>query len=185
MKIPRTTRGASAPPPNISLQTASVRLSYATSLRPRRRPNARLPTPEVADRLGSPFVLHQPRSRAGTPSTVASITESLEGRRTCGYWLRSSRESEWENLVNTLRTPRDLRGVIEYVSQMGDPALLQRCHGVLVDCLVVWVGDLSAREQLAGMEMARVMEHAENWGFWRADVLPGVRQGTLVPPMRN
>ena len=179
MKIPRTTRGTSAPPPNISLQTASIRLSYATStLRPRRQPQQpRLPTPEVPERLGSPFVLHQPRSRAGTPSTVASITESLPGQRTYGYWLRSSRESEWENLVNRLSTPRDLRWLIEHVSQMGDQALLQRCHGILVDCLVLWTGESGVREALNGIEIARVIEQAEMVGFWRGDVLPGVRQG--------
>src|SRR5271155_672075 len=124
MKLPRSARGTSAPPTSMSLQNASIRLSNATQFRPRTRNQLhqhRETTPQTHDtyeRLGSPFAFHQNRSRAGTPSTVASLTESLhppmgQGRpSTRAYWLRSSCESEWECRVNQLQTPADLRVLI-------------------------------------------------------------------------
>lgn len=185
MKLPRATRGTSAPPPNISITTASIRLSYATAtpqLRTRRRQPARNTTPQPLDmpreRLGSPFAFHAVGSRAGTPSTVASLTESLQhpagaGRtNTCAYWLRSSRESEWEYSVNRLQTPGELRVLIEQYHRSGDQVLLSRCHGFLVELLVVYIGDVTARETLREMDLATLMQQAETLGFWTATVLP-------------
>lgn len=184
MKLPRTTRGTSAPP--ISLTTASIRLTHATTtIRPRRQrqstpSNNRLPTPQPEDRLGSPFAFHQARSRAGTPSTVASLTESLHGGgqhgRTCTYWLRSSRESEFDYRVNQLRTPGDLRVLIGHVLQLGDQILLARCHGILVEMVSRFIGDWSVRETLERIDIQMLIQQAEGCGFWAAERLPGVQQ---------
>ena len=196
MKLPRTTRGTSAPP-NISLTSASIRLTHVTTsaptaqhLRPRRRQPPRNTTPgpqplDHCDRLGSPFAFHTPRSRGGTPSTVTSITESLhhhpvaggQGRTTthCAYWLRSSRESEFDCRVNQLQSPRDLRVLIGQVQQLGDPLLLSRCHTILVEFLCRFIqGDFGARERLQSMDLQMLIQQADAFGFWTVAVLPGV-----------
>jgi hypothetical protein len=189
MKLSRTTRGSSAPPTNVSLRTASIRLAHATTtiqLRPRRRQPIRNTTPQPSleeshDRLGSPFAFHPPRSRAGTPSTITSIAESLhipvrQGRQgPCAYWLRSSRESEWEYRVNQLRTPADLRELIEYVHCTGDQLYIGRCHEILVQSLTTFTGDLQFGETLQRMDLATLVQHAENCGFWTASVQLGTQ----------
>ena len=183
MKLPRSTRATSAPP--VSLTTASIRLSHATTtIRPRRQrqptPSNRLPTPQPEDRLGSPFAFHPARSRAGTPSTVTSISESLHGAgqhgRTCTYWLRSSRESEFDCRVNQLRTPGDLRVLIGHVLQLGDQILLARCHGILVEMISRFIGDWSVRETLERMDLQMLIQQSELCGFWVVPILPGVQQ---------
>jgi hypothetical protein len=196
MKLPRTTRGTSAPP-NISLTGASIRLTHATAtntttphLRPRRR-QQRNQTPQPQhdhhlERLGSPFAFHTPRSRPGTPSTVASLTESLHHNptaivgvagRTCAYWLRSSRESEWDCRVNQLRSPADLRVLIGQVQHLGDAVLLGRCHTILVESLWRFIqGDFSVREHLHAMDLQMLIQQAEVFGFWNGNMLPGVHQ---------
>src|SRR5256714_1059472 len=156
MRLARTTRGTSAPP---NLTAASIRLTYATitssPLRSRRRTatttqttspnNSRAQPDPRAERLGSPFAFH-PFRREGTPSTVtSSLAESLHsihppnGPRNNGgcaaYWLRSSRESEMEFQINSLRTTGDLRRLIEMGVRQDNQWLVQRCQGILVHCL--------------------------------------------------
>jgi hypothetical protein len=183
MKLPRTSRATSVPP-NISLTSASIRLTHATTticLRPRRRQPVRDTSPELSrDRLGSPFAFHPARSRAGTPSTVTSITESIPVGEKRAYWLRSSRESEWDCRVNQLQSPADLRVLIHHVQQLGDPVLLGRCHTILVDSLCRFIGDFSGREALQNMDFGLLIQQADGFGFWNAAVLQGIPENQIA-----
>jgi len=196
--LSRTARGTSAPP-NISLTSASILLGHitaSTSTTPqfqrqtRRGRHARQTTPQPSslevERLGSPFAFHT-KSRPGTPSTVASLTDSLHaphalggrggaGNR-AGYWLRSSRESELEWRIGQLRSPMDLRVLMEQVR--GDPVCLARCHGILLESLIIYaaVGEVQMRDALRAMDLGQLVQHADALGFWNAAVLPGLQQG--------
>ena len=102
------------------------------------------------------------------------------GRGTCAYWLRSSTQSEWEYRVNQLRTPADLRELIEYVARSGSQQLhLGQCHHILVQCLRLFVGDERVTEALQGMDLATLIQYAEGVGFWNASVLPGLQNHNM------
>ena len=200
MRLARTTRGTSAPP---NLTAASIRLTYATitspssPLRSRRRtatqqhgsPNGNTRHPNPPERLGSPFAFH-PFRREGTPSTVTSITETLHpinhppnaarnagggggGGGCAAYWLRSSRESEMEFQINSLRTTGDLRRLIDVGVREDNQWLLQRCHGILSQCLTVFVAG-AVGDGLQGMDLGGLVQYAESMGFWNQNFLPGV-----------
>jgi len=152
--------------------------------------------PPDRERLGSPFAFHPPpRRREGTPSTVTSLAESLHhaaappvvnarpaaaGGGCAAYWLRSSRESEWEFQINSLRTTADLRRLIEMGVRQDNQWLVQRCHCILGQCLMVFLhggGRGRGAEDEAwvqGMDLGGLVQYAESVGFWNGMVLPGV-----------
>lgn len=85
--------------------------------------------------------------------------------------------------MGQLRTPGDLRLLIEYVLRMGDAELLERCRGILVEVLgqeVAGVAGGAGERGLWGMEMGVLMQKAEVWGFWRREWLPGVERAAGV-----
>jgi hypothetical protein len=94
---------------------------------------------------------------------------------TCSYWLRSSMESEWDYRVNRLRTPADLRELIEYVDRTGDNVHAIQCHAILVQSLAMFLGgDQGSLEMLRGLNIETLVQHAGETGFWNAPILPGV-----------
>jgi len=168
MKLSRTTRGASAPPGNLT--SASLRLTHATRLS--RVTHQQTPPPH---RLGSPFSFHPIESRPGTPSTVTSEAPKLPPRP---YWLRSSRETEWEYHINNLKTPSDLRVLIEQAFRAGEQRVLNWCRGILMAALGrYYVGDLV--QDLGNSDLGGLVQHADRLGFWGLNVLP------VVPLLHN
>jgi hypothetical protein len=170
MKLPRTTRGTSAPP-TLALKAASVRLGYATAtpnLRPSRR-NPRSPEPPSRARLGSPFTFH-PISRGASPSIAEEVTAY---KPQSAYWLRSSREPEWAYLANQLSTPSDLERLITHARRSADHLLLTRCQEILVEAVLLYITGPETRESLLGMELGRLIQYADRFGFWGLDRLPG------------
>jgi hypothetical protein len=195
--LSRTTRGSSAPP--VSLTSASVRLTTITNpptIRPRRR------QPLRNARLGSPFDFN-PIQRPATPSTVTTISMSAEvhgpgalarggpppPRPTCAqYWLRSSSESELEHLINTLRSPQDLKALIDLGRRSGNSNLLTRCHTILVQNLITGLGLRRAEdvEALRSLELGGLCAHADGYGFWNMSSLPlGQQQGGMDVDMAD
>ena len=187
MKLPRSARGSSAPP--LSLTSASIRLTYATTtpaiLRPRRRTRGQ-PTQErleVRERLGSPFAFN-PVPRATSPSVSESLSVVNGGgfnasqplANKSAYWLRSSAEPEWAFLLSRVTTPTELRLVIERARGTGDNTLLARCQDLLIESLLTYAVGPETWESLHGMELLRVMQYADMFGYWGLDMIPG-REG--------
>ena len=162
-----------------------MRLTTITNpptIRPRRR------QPLRSARLGSPFDFH-PVQRPTTPSTATSLTSLTTDHRpgrpvpadcpsNAQYWLRSSSESELEHLINTLRTPHDLKILIDYGRRSADHILLSRCHAILGQSLITFlaIGKVEEADALRGMELNVLCAQADAFGFWSVSSLPVVQE---------
>jgi len=79
----------------------------------------------------------------------------------------------------------DLRVLMEQVR--GDPVCLARCHGILLESLIIYaaVGEVQMRDALRAMDLGQLVQHADALGFWNAAVLPGLQQGQHGTPQAS
>lgn len=79
--------------------------------------------------------------------------------------------------INSLRNTGDLRRLIDVGVREDNQWLLQRCHGILSQSLMAFMGD--AVDGLQGMDLRGLVQYAENVGFWSMSVLPGVSENGI------